>query len=149
MTYAQDNGTAHTKATAQKALRKLNRALAGDTDLGDVDVITEGTNEPIRLPRDVAELLREILASTAAGRTVGIIPTSSELTTQQAADLLNVSRPHVVKLLDQGMLKGHKVGTHRRLYASDVQEFKHQRALEQRAAADKLAVLSDELGLYE
>lgn len=149
MTHAQDNGAAHTKATAQKALRKLNRALAGDTDLGEVDVITEGTNEPIRLPRDVAELLREILANTAAGRTVSIIPTSAELTTQQAADLLNVSRPHVVKLLDQGILKGHKVGTHRRLYASDVQDFKHQRALEQRAAADKLAVLSDELGLYE
>lgn len=149
MTHAQDNSTAHAKATAQKALRKLNRALAGDADLGDVDVIAEGTNEPIRLPRDVAELLREILANTAAGRTVGIIPTSAELTTQQAADLLNVSRPHVVKLLDQGILKGHKVGTHRRLYASDVQDFKHQRALEQRAAADKLAVLSDELGLYE
>lgn len=149
MTHAQDNGAAHTKATAQKALRKLNRALAGDTDLGEVDVITEGTNEPIRLPRDVAELLREILANTAAGRTVSIIPTSAELTTQQAADLLNVSRPHVVKLLDQGILKGHKVGTHRRLYASDVQDFKQQRALEQRAAADKLAILSDELGLYE
>lgn len=149
MTHAQDNGAAHTKATAQKALRKLNRALAGDTDLGQVDVITEGTNEPIRLRRDVAELLREILANTAAGRTVSIVPTSAELTTQQAADLLNVSRPHVVKLLDQGILKGHKVGTHRRLYASDVQDFKHRRALEQRAAADKLAILSDELGLYE
>ena len=149
MTHAQDNGAAHTKATAQKALRKLNRALAGDTDLGEVDVITEGTNEPIRLRRDVAELLREILANTAAGRTVSIVPTSAELTTQQAADLLNVSRPHVVKLLDQGILKGHKVGTHRRLYASDVQVFKHLRALEQRAAADKLAILSDELGLYE
>ncbi|MER0091231.1 MULTISPECIES: helix-turn-helix domain-containing protein [Corynebacterium] len=149
MTHAQDNGAAHTKATAQKALRKLNRALAGDTDLGEVDVITEGTNEPIRLRRDVAELLREILANTAAGRTVSIVPTSAELTTQQAADLLNVSRPHVVKLLDQGILKGHKVGTHRRLYASDVQDFKHRRALEQRAAADKLAILSDELGLYE
>ena len=149
MTHTQDNSAAHTKTTAQKALRKLNRALAGDTDLGDVDVITDGTNEPIRLPRDVAELLREILANTAAGRTVGIIPTRAELTTQQAANLLNVSRPHVVKLLDQGILKGHKVGTHRRLYASDVQDFKHQRALEQRAAADKLAILSDELGLYE
>ena len=149
MTHAQDNGAAHTKATAQKALRKLNRALAGDTDLGEVDVITEGTNEPIRLRRDVAELLREILANTAAGRTVSIVPTSAELTTQQAADLLNVSRPHVVKLLDQGILKGHKVGTHRRLYASDVQDFKHRRALEQRAAADKLAILSDDLGLYE
>lgn len=149
MTHAQDNGAAHTKATAQKALRKLNRALAGDTDLGEVDVITEGTNEPIRLRRDVAELLREILANTAAGRTVSIVPTSAELTTQQAADLLNVSRPHVVKLLDQGILKGYKVGTHRRLYASDVQDFKHRRALEQRAAADKLAILSDELGLYE
>ncbi|MEQ9999426.1 excisionase family DNA-binding protein [Corynebacterium sp. KPL4015] len=74
---------------------------------------------------------------------------NAELTTQQAADLLNVSRPHVIKLMDEGILKGHKVGTHRRLYASSVQEFKRHRDLEQRAAADELAVLSDEMGLYE
>lgn len=149
MTSAQDNSTAHAKATSRKALRDLNRALEENTNVGDIDVIVEGTNEPIRISRDVAELLREILASTVAGQTVGVIPTSAELTTQQAADLLNVSRPHVVKLLDQGVLKGHKVGTHRRVYASDVQEFKRQRVFEQRAAADKLTVLSDELGLYE
>lgn len=74
---------------------------------------------------------------------------NAELTTQQAADLLNVSRPHIAKLIDEGTLKGHKVGKHRRLNAIDVQNYKHQRDVEQRDAVDELTALSDELGLYE
>ncbi len=74
---------------------------------------------------------------------------TDELTTQQAADLLNVSRPRVIELMDKGVLEGHTEDAHRHLYASSVQDFKRQRDLEQRAAADELAVLSDEMGLYE
>ncbi|MDK4269058.1 helix-turn-helix domain-containing protein [Corynebacterium accolens] len=74
---------------------------------------------------------------------------TDELTTQQAADFLNVSRPRVIELMDEGTLKRHTEGAYRHLYASSVQDFKRQRDLEQRAAADELAVLSDEMGLYE
>lgn len=74
---------------------------------------------------------------------------TDELTTQQAADLLNVSRRRVIELRDEGTLDGHTEGTYRHLYASSVQDFKRQRDLKQRAAADELAVLSDEMGLYE
>ena len=74
---------------------------------------------------------------------------TDELTTQQAADLLNVSRRRVIELRDEGTLEGHTEGTYRHLYASSVQDFKRQRDLKQRAAADELAVLSDEMGLYE
>lgn len=149
MTNPQEKSIDRAKATARDALQKLNRTLASGPEYGEIDIVTPGSDEPIRLSRDVAELLREILVNTAAGQTVNVIPMNAELTTQQAADLLNVSRPHVIKLMDEGILKGHKVGTHRRLYASSVQEFKRHRDLEQRAAADELAVLSDEMGLYE
>lgn len=150
MTNVQDNSTTQTRATARHALRKLNSALAQRTDsTKGIDVAVEGSGEVIRLSQDVAGPLRDILANTAAGRSVSVIPTSAELTTQQAADLLNVSRPHVIKLMDDGVLEGHKVGTHRRLYASDVQAYKHQRDIKQRAAADELTALTDHLGLYE
>lgn len=150
MTNMQDNSATQTRATSRQALRKLNSVLAKRTDSTEgLDVAVEGSDEVIRLPQDVAVLLRDILANTAAGRSVGVIPTSAELTTQQAADLLNVSRPHVIKLMDNGILDGHKVGTHRRLYASDVQAYKHQRDIQQRAVADKLTALTDHLGLYE
>lgn len=149
MTNMQDNSTTQTRATARQALRKLNTVLAKRTDSAEgVDVAVEGSDEVIRLPQDVAVLLRDILANNAAGQSVGVIPTSAELTTQQAADLLNVSRPHVIKLMDNGILDGHKVGTHRRLYASDVQAYKHQRDIKQRAAADELTALTDQTGLY-
>lgn len=145
----QQTNSHHSRTTARQARRQLRNVLENTTGSEDIHISIEGTSEPIPLPRDVADLLYEILIKTAAGQTVGIIPTNAELTTQQAADLLNVSRPHVVKLIDEGVLKGHKVGKHRRLNAADVQKFKHQRDIAQRAAADELTVLSDELGLYE
>lgn len=150
MSNVQENSAIHTRATARQALQKLNNVLTKSTDpVEGVDVTVEGSDEVIRLPHDVAGVLRDILANAAVGRSVEVIPMNAELTTQQAADLLNVSRPHVVKLMDDGTLEGHKVGTHRRLYASTVQEYKHQRDIKQRSAADELTVLSDELGLYE
>ncbi|MBK4163373.1 helix-turn-helix domain-containing protein [Corynebacterium macginleyi] len=145
----QEKNIDRAKAAARHALQKLNLTLASVPECGEIDIVAPGSDEPIRLSRDVAELLCEILVNTAAGRKVKVIALNAELTTQQAADLLNVSRPHVIKLMDEGILKGHKVGTHRRLYASSVQEFKRQRDLEQRAAADELAALSEEMGLYE
>ena len=114
-----------------------------------MEVRVEQSDEVIRLPREGATVLREILVNTAAGRSVKVIPMHAELTTQQAADLLNVSRPHVVKLMDKGVLPGHKVGTHRRIYAADVHAYKHQRDIEGRIAADELTALTEEMGLYE
>ena len=78
-----------------------------------------------------------MLANEADGRQVKIVPVQKELTTQQAADLLHVSRPHVVKLIDTGQLAGHKVGAHRRLYADDVFAFKRKRDAAQRANPDE------------
>lgn len=108
----------------------------------------ENSSEIIHLPREVAEALRDVLANASAGRSVEILPLHAELTTQQAADMLNVSRPHIMKLIDSGQLPGHKVGTHRRVYAADVQEYSHRREIGSRSAADELTALTEEMNLY-
>lgn len=149
MAYLQDNEIASTAATAREALQKINRVLSDTSTNKDVKVVVEQSDEVIRLPREVATVLREILVNSVAGRSVSVIPMRAELTTQQAANLLNVSRPHVIKLMDDGILPGHKVGTHRRIYAADVQTYKHQRDIEARTAADDLTALTEEMGLYE
>lgn len=134
---------------ALRALEQLNKALSDTPKSETLDVFVENSPQTIELPREIATVLQEILTNSVAGNSVGIIPMNAELTTQQAANLLNVSRPHVVKLMDQGLLKGHKVGTHRRLYASDVEAYKQKRDAEAKAATDELTALSEEMGLYE
>lgn len=149
MTPLKDTRRTEVAATSREALRRLNHALSVSSESEGVEVRVEQSDEVIRLPREGATVLREILVNTAAGRSVKVIPMHAELTTQQAADLLNVSRPHVVKLMDKGVLPGHKVGTHRRIYAADVHSYKHQRDIEGRIAADELTALTEEMGLYE
>lgn len=103
----------------------------------------------VTVPREVAGLIAEILAQLAAGRVVAAYPMHAEFTTQQAADFLNVSRPHVVKLVDQGAIPHHKVGTHRRIYFKDVLAYKARQDEESRQALDELSRLSEELRLYD
>ncbi|MDT9409670.1 helix-turn-helix domain-containing protein [Corynebacterium rouxii] len=143
------NSPVESASAAREALQRLNTVLSKVPEKENIEVAVEGNDDVILLPRDVAIVLREVLANSSAGRSVGVIPMHAELTTQQAADLLNVSRPHIVKLMDEGVLPGHKVGTHRRIYAADVHRYQHERDIERRQAADDLALITDELGLYE
>lgn len=106
-------------------------------------------HDVVTIPREVAGLIAEILAQLAAGRVVAAYPMHAELTTQQAADFLNVSRPHLVKLVDEGVIPYHKVGTHRRIYFKDVLAYRARQEEESRAALDELSRVSEELGLYE
>ncbi|MGP5029490.1 helix-turn-helix domain-containing protein [Corynebacterium casei] len=149
MSHLRDSEITNTAATVREALQKINRVLSDTSTDKDANVVVEQSDDVIRVPREVATVLREILVHSAAGRSVGVIPMRAELTTQQAAHLLNVSRPHVIKLMDEGILPGHKVGTHRRIYAADVQAYKHQRDIDARTAADDLTALTEEMGLYE
>ncbi len=130
---------------ARDALRELaslgrNRVVHVRSDDRDsrVDVI---------LPKRVFDALLELLRHTAEGNAVTLVPVHAELTTQQAADLLNVSRPHLIKLLESGELPFHRTGRHRRIYANDLLAYRDERRERSREAFQELADLSQEHGL--
>lgn len=85
-----------------------------------VQIRIKETDEFITIPRKALFLLTTILANMAEGKSITLIPSASELSTQQAADLLNVSRPHLVKLLESGIIPFRKVGRHRRVMLKDI-----------------------------
>lgn len=99
------------------------------------------------LPAQAFELLMRMLAHLANGDAVSIVPIHAEVTTQQAADVLNVSRPYLIKLLDEGKLAHRKVGTHRRVLLRDVFEFKRRDDAERRAILAELTAEAQALGL--
>ena len=106
-----------------------------------------GVKESIVLPGMAMQMLLDILADISRGNPVSVIPYKTELTTQQAANLLNVSRPFLVKLLEKGEINHHKVGTHRRVYVKDVLEYKNKIDGDRSSTLDELAKLSQELGM--
>ena len=93
----------------------------------------------------VARSLMELLRYVGSGRAVTIVPSEEMLTTQQAADMLNVSRPHLIKLLERGVIQFTKVGRHRRVKAEDVFGYLKKRDAERAAALSELAELDADL----
>ncbi|EIU3163228.1 helix-turn-helix domain-containing protein [Pseudomonas aeruginosa] len=104
----------------------------------------------VELPTSALRLLVDILAELADGNAVKVVPVHAELTTQEAADLLNVSRPHFVKLLEDGVLAFHRTGKHRRVRFADLMQYKEARERASEQAMAELAQQSQELGMgYE
>lgn len=110
-------------------------------------VVAGDDEEPLVVPRGAVELLARILAHMAAGQGVSVVPSHAELTTQQAADLLNVSRPFLIGLLDAGEIDYRKVGKHRRIKAQSLMAYIARDDQERREAADELTRLNQEMGL--
>jgi excisionase family DNA binding protein len=105
-------------------------------------------HEALPLPRDVLTLLQQLLAVLASGDAVSIVPVQKELTTQQAANLLNVSRQYLVQLLDEGKIPFHRTGTHRRVLTQDVLAYKALRKAERRAVLAEMVRDTEESGGY-
>ena len=124
---------------ARDALRPLAE-LVHAKRFDDVRLRAEcdGDTVDVTVPRAAYQLLLESLAQLSNGNAVTVVPVHAELTTQQAAALLNVSRPHLVHLLEDGALPFRKVGTHRRVLAEDVIAYRLRDDEKRRQAADGL-----------
>ncbi len=105
--------------------------------------------EALSLPASVYTLLRQLVHDLARGKAVTVLPIHAELTTQQAADLLNVSRPFLIRLLEAGDIPFHRVGTHRRIRVEALMEYRRRRSEERRRILGELAREAQELGIYE
>jgi excisionase family DNA binding protein len=101
------------------------------------------------LPGAVVGLLDEILKNMQAGKTVSIVPEHQQLTTQRAANLLGVSRPFLVRLLEEGKLPFHMVGSHRRVYLKDLLAYQKRRDEERHDAINRMARMELEAGTYD
>ena len=97
-----------------------------DTDGGAVS-LRDSLGHEVEVPASVSQLLTKLVHELASGNAVTIAQTRAELTTQQAADLLNVSRPYLVRLLEAKEIPSGKVGTHRRVLLVDVLDYKQHR----------------------
>jgi excisionase family DNA binding protein len=105
--------------------------------------------ELVELSGPVAAALREVIEHMSRGAAVSIVPLHKELTTQQAADILNVSRQYLVRLLDRGEIPHHKVNRHRRIRFGELMEYKERRDARRREGLRKLTQLSQELNQVE
>lgn len=134
---------------AKESSRLLARRIQRGHSLS-VRVVNDTPQEQevvIRLPAKAVQLLQTILVQMAEGKAVTIIPTHAEITTQQAADILNVSRPFFVRLIERGDISFRKVGTHRRVLLSDVMVYKQRTDNAREQSLDELTALSQELNL--
>lgn len=132
---------------ATESVRLLARLTPEEKGSLRLRVDSAKGEELIPIPETAVRMLRQILINMARGNIVTLIPMHCELTTQQAADLLNVSRPYVVQLVESGQLPFHKVGTHRRILYSDLMAYKQRTDEASRKALQELAREAQELGL--
>jgi len=141
----------HEVHAAAQGRRTLNAYLADGRETQHIQIV-DARNQAhhIELPTTALRLLADVLTEMAEGNAVQVVPVHAELTTQEAADLLNVSRPHLVKLLEDGEIPFHRTGKHRRVRLADLMQYKEARMRASEATMAELTRLSQELGLgYE
>ncbi len=126
-------------------IRQLDAVLAESE--GSAQLIISGKR--IKLPHSVVRVLVQVVRELARNNAVRVMPIHAELTTQEAADLLNVSRPFLITLLEQGAIPYHRVGTHRRILLKDLRDYKAARDSKRRQLLDEMAREAQEEGFYE
>jgi excisionase family DNA binding protein len=139
--------TEHDEALAKTSSRQISSVL-GKTARADLKLRVEGDDaEVIEVPRAAVRLLSSILTQMAQGNAVTLIPVHAELTTQQAAEILNVSRPFVIGLIESNQLPCRRIGTHRRILLRDLLAYKQKIDAERMRVLDELAKEAQELNL--
>lgn len=135
----------------REALDRLEAVIRESLSSQEVSAprLVDPSGEGVELPPSVVHALRQLVYYLSNDQAVAVIPITEELTTQEAADILNVSRPYVVKLLEEGKIPFTRVGTHRRISLANLIDYKQQFDTERRLALDELTQLSQEMGLYD
>ncbi|HKT40602.1 MAG TPA: helix-turn-helix domain-containing protein [Ktedonobacterales bacterium] len=131
-----------------RSLDQLNTMLEDRGHPRTLKIIGPGGEEVV-LSDSVVTALRQLVRCLAHDKAVTVVPVDKALTTQEAADILNVSRPYLIKLLEAGALPFTKVGSHRRIQIEDIMAYKQRRDVERAQALDRLAALNQEMGLYD
>ena len=110
-------------------------------------VESDGREESIPIPASLYRLLQDILTNMAQGNAITLVPLQAELTTQQAAEILNVSRPFVIQLIETNQLPHRMVGTHRRVLFKDLMEFKRRNQEARMKTLQELAAQAQEFDM--
>lgn len=133
---------------AVQGQRELASLLSTKFETQRIDIFDkEDKLHTLVLPTSALRLLVDILGELAIGNAVKVVPVHAEPTSQEAADLLNVSRPHLVKMLEEGAIPFTKTGRHRRIRFSDLMAFKQRRDEESQDAMEELTQQAQELGM--
>ena len=133
---------------AQETSRSLATYLSKSNG-SHLKIQNSETGEALRLPAPAVRALLHILTEMGQGHAVTVMPIHTELSTQQAADILNVSHPYILDLVDQGTLPCRKAGFQRRLLLNDVIAYKNDLYSKQVKGMEELAAISQEMGLYD
>lgn len=127
-------------------VRETSRKVSS-RESDSVKIKTQEMGEYLAIPKKAFFLLFDILQNMAEGKSITLLPSDSEVSTQQAADLLNVSRPHLVKLLEAGEIPFKKVGTHRRVELKDIIAYEEKQKKNREEQLASLARQAQELNL--
>jgi excisionase family DNA binding protein len=140
-------GTTQHQAAAIGAFLHFAQSRS-ERDRGSAKLVSADGHE-VDVPEQLFGLLRQVAEIMARGDGVVVNAISRELTTTEAAHLLGMSRPTLIRLLDTGQIPAHRVGTHRRVQLLDVIEYRRERLRQQRKAYEELMLESDALGIEE
>lgn len=113
------------------------------------EIEIEETNDKIKIPLSALKLLGDILKAMSQGKLISLVPISTELTTQAAAEFIGCSRPHLVKLLEEGKIAFTKVGKHRRIKFDDIVKYRNQMKNQQKQHIIDIMNADEETGLYD
>ncbi|MFZ1489277.1 MAG: helix-turn-helix domain-containing protein [Ilumatobacteraceae bacterium] len=136
----------HPDTVDQQQLSLIAAALAQP---GDRRLLVDADGERVAVPSELVTVLRAVVEQLRAGNGVSVASLHAELTTVEAAEMLGVSRPHLVKLLEHGAMPHRMVGSHRRVRIVDVLAYRDRQDEESRRALDELTAQAEELGLYD
>ena len=132
---------------AQSSILQIRQAASNVKKYEFVEIKVQEQGQFLRIPKKAFHLLVVILNNMADGKSITLIPSNAEISTQQAADMLNVSRPHIVKLLEDGMVPFKKVGTHRRIELKHLIEYEKKLKENRKQKLDFLIGQAQELNL--